>query len=317
MPAIVQGSSEILLKRLKQSGRSVMKMHRRERAAFESRLGRTWGKALDLLEIFLGVCLEAGSDFNKEFRPDAAKERDYIFEVLTRLHARACQIGSEILCLLKSGFADGAHARWRTLHEVAVVALFVKQHGNTVAERYLYHDAVEAYRAGQQYQVDCEALGYEPLTEQELAEIQSEYQRAVNRFGLSFKNVYGWAAEALGIPDPKFSHIEQAVGLEHWRPYYQLASHNVHPNPKGVLFKLGLSGSENLLLAGPSDFGLADPGHGTAVSLLDITSALLLTRPNIDRLAICRMLMKLEREIGKAFLAAHRKCEKRASQISS
>ncbi len=86
-----------------------------------------------------------------DFNDDDAKEGDFVFDVVIRLHARACQIASEVLKLLKSGFADGAHARWRSLHEVAVVALFIHKHGNDVAEKYLLHDVVESYRAATQY----------------------------------------------------------------------------------------------------------------------------------------------------------------------
>ena len=44
----------------------------------------------------------------------------------------------------------------------------------------------------------------------------------------------------LSKQDLNFSDIERAVRLDHLRPYYKLASHNVHANPKGMLFRLGL-----------------------------------------------------------------------------
>lgn len=71
-----------------------------------------WHKPLALLEMLLATALEAGDDFNREFRPRVVERDDYVFEVLTRLHARTCQLTSEILVLLKSGHADGAHARF-------------------------------------------------------------------------------------------------------------------------------------------------------------------------------------------------------------
>ena len=71
------------------------------------------------------ISRESGDLFNESF----GKNNDQVFFVLWRLHARSCQITMEILALLKSGFADGAHARWRTLHEIAVTALFIKQQG--------------------------------------------------------------------------------------------------------------------------------------------------------------------------------------------
>ena len=40
-----------------------------------------------------------------------------------------------ILALLRSGFADDAHARWRSLHELAVVSGFISEYGEDVAEK--------------------------------------------------------------------------------------------------------------------------------------------------------------------------------------
>lgn len=68
----------------------------------------------------------------------------------------------------------------------------------------------------------------------------------------------------------------------------KLASHNIHANPRGILFKLGLmSCEEDILLAGPSNAGLADRAQGCALSLSQITVALLTIRPNHDKLVIC------------------------------
>jgi hypothetical protein len=260
--------------------------------------------------MFIEIALEVGSDFNQEFRAEASAENDLVFEVLTRLHARACQIASEILALLKSGHADGAHARWRSLHEIAVVSFFIKSAGNDVAERYLLHNAIESYKAAKLYQQYCARLGYEPISAEELKDIESTYQYLVGRFGPAYKEEYGWAASALCKDKPTFRDIEQEVGLDHLRPFYKMASHNVHANPKGVFFKLGLyPTSEEILLAGPSNAGLADPGHGTAISLGQITVALLITRPNIDRLVVCGILMKLTDEIGEEFLAVQKSLE--------
>ena len=307
--ACVEKTSRLMLKRLKRNAPHMLKDRRGHRRAFETRLAKKWGRALDPLDMFREIALEAGEDFNNEFRPEAAATKDFVFEVLTRLHARACQIASEILTLLRSGHADGAHARWRSLHEIAVIGLFIKSHGNELAERYILHDAIESYRAASLYQEHYATLGDEPPSEEEVAGIRSAYESLKSRFGRDYVKEYGWAAAALGKERPTFMDIEKAVGLRHLRPYYKLASHNVHANPKGAFFKLGLLPDHKILLAGPSDLGLADPGHGTAISLAQITIALLTLRPNMDRLVICQVLLRLEDEIGNAFLAAHRALE--------
>lgn len=306
IPEIISTSSKTILDDLKRNSRRIIRSRRGQTKFFESSLNKVWGKALDLLELFIQIAQDAGAEFNTAFRADASASKDFVFEVLTRLHARACQISSEILTLLRSGHADGAHARWRTLHEIAVVGFFIEHHGSEVAERYLLHDAIESYKAAKIYQEYYSALGYEPLSTEEYDKTRKVYENLISQYGPSYKGEYGWASEALGNPKPNFIDIEKAVGLDHLRPFYKLASHNVHANPKGAFFKLGLYLEEsNLLLAGPSIFGLADPGHGTAISLGQITTTLLVTRPNIDTLALSDILRRLELEIGEEFIKAH------------
>jgi hypothetical protein len=100
------------------------------------------------------------------------------------------------------------------------------------------------------------------------------------------------------------------VKLDNLSPYYKLASHNVHANPKGISFKLGLGPDRGkVLLAGPSNTGLLDPAQCTALSLLQTTSALLGIRPNLDGVVIMKVLIKLEREIALVFAATQRRIE--------
>jgi hypothetical protein len=318
IPKIVAEISDVLLTQLRRNARAEVKASRKDRKRFESRLQKQWKKPFELLELFVLIALEAGADFNEQYHPVAAKEDDLVFEVLIRLHARACRITSEVIALMKAGFADGAHARWRTLHEVAVVAMFIAEHGNEVAEKYLLHEIVESYKAAIQHQQYCKAIGAEPLTDQELEEIKTAYQDVLNRFGSNFSGSYGWAAAALGKNKPTFSDIEQGINLEKMRPYYKMASHSVHANPKGIAFTLGLLPEErSIILAGASDTGFADPANGTVVSLLQITTTLLTTKPNIDALTLCSVLMKLENEVGKEFLETQKMYEQQYGEQQS
>jgi len=65
----------------------------------------------------------------------------------------------EIAVLLRSGYADGAHARWRTLHEISVVAALLKEHGEELAERWWCHVAVESLRGANQFNRYAHLLG--------------------------------------------------------------------------------------------------------------------------------------------------------------
>ena len=190
--------------------------------------------------------------------------------------------------------------RWRSLHEIAVVAMFLHEHGEEFAERYVEHQHIEAWRAARNY-VRCQGrLGYEPLRPEELAKIEASAEIAIDRFGAAFKDQYGWASGTLkkkrGIT---FADIEQAAGVGHLRAHYQLACHNVHANPRGAFYRLGLS-DERVLLAGVSDQGMSDPAHLTAISLTQCSVPLGLIFPAFDNLVALKIMMQVERDIGQA-----------------
>ena len=137
----------------------------------------------------------------------------------------------------------------------------------------------------------AEAINDEPISEKEFDEFKAEQNKLVARFGESFKKNYGWAASALGKERPTIVDIEESVDLKHLRPYYGMASDNTHANAHGAYYRLGSSLETNeVLLAGPSNMGLANPGHSTAISLCQVTTALLTTKPNLDSLvkSLCR-----------------------------
>jgi hypothetical protein len=311
-PEIIEAMTSPILAGVKKDMPSILKAHRKEMKGFEKRLHKEWKKPLDLLETFVTMAFETGADFNDKFRKEAAEAQNHVFDALTRLHARACQIASEILVLLRSGFADGAHARWRSLHEVTVVASFIKTHGDDVAERYLLHEHIESYKVAELHQKYYAVLRAEPFPEDEYNSIKTLRDELIDRFGTSYKNNYGWASSVLNNDNPNFTDIEKNAGFDHLRPYYKLASHNVHASPKGLMFRLGLLGSaHNLLLAGPSNFGFTDPAQGTLFSLGLITATLVTTKPTVDNMVMCNVLLKLESEITEEFFKVQKEIENR------
>jgi len=294
-----------ILGTLKNKWSSEFRSQRREAADFQRRLYRRWGVALGLLKMLLTISREYGGSVNQELRDTSTSTIPHLTEVLTRLHARACQIVDEILVLLTAGFADGAMARWRTLHEIAVIALFIGEHGEALAEQYVLHQHVESKRAMQDYIACQERLDYDPLKASEIEATERSYAEVIARFGRPFGTQYGWAAQQLSSNKPLFSDIERAVGIDHLRAHYRMASHNVHANPKGVFFKLGLLEEAELLLAGPSNAGFADPGHSAAISLVQASTPLTLLHPTLDNVIVLRVMVDLVDEIGCTFADAH------------
>jgi uncharacterized protein DUF5677 len=302
--SFLQVASEIgklLVKEWIEQAPTLLDQQRQEDYQFNEKIREAWGKALDLLDTLLSVSLDYGAEFNHTHRPTASANNDYVFEALTRLHARGCQVGREIIVLLNNGLADGAHARWRTLHEIAVTASFISTQGADVAERYLLHSHIDTYNEVRKYQAHHEALNRRPLSEKQVKVIEARRDKLITRFGSSFKEDYGWAADALGNPNPRFHHIEENAGLEHLRPYVKLASNNIHAISKGITFRLGMSSDSNVLLAGNSIFGLTDPGQNTAYSMSILTSTVLLSQPNLDNLVVIKAIQMLMQKTYDAF----------------
>jgi hypothetical protein len=206
-----------------------------------------------------------------------------------------------------TGFADGALARWRTLHELTVVCWFLVEHGETVAERYLLHLDIDSLRAAEQYSEFAPLLGYRPISRRRLDRLKRRRTQLAKRFGKDFSNEYGWASGALRNPKPNFSDIEKAVKLSRMRPYYKLASGNVHAGPKGAFFRIGmLATGPQVLLAGPSNAGLDEAGRLAAISLAQITVALLHIKPTLDSVISAKILVEVSNDAEAEFIKVQR-----------
>ena len=186
---------------------SILREERKIQQSFQKVLKSTWGEALDKLNVFLSLVTEAGDDIAREYSPTNTDEPDYVYQVLIGLHARACQIGREVHTLLSNGFADGAHARWRSLHEVSVVASFIQEHGQEVAERYLLHDWIESQKAAQLHVKYASRINEPAPSDEELKFLDEEYRSLLARFGKEFASQYGWAAAIIKQRAPNFADI--------------------------------------------------------------------------------------------------------------
>ena len=246
----------------------------------------------------------------------AGSRRQYLnlVDVLTRLHARACQVSFEVHTLLVAGLADGAMARCCTLHEIAATAFFVHEHGEQTAERYVLHQTIESWRAARAYNRHAAALHVRRYKKSEMNHFEAERSKLLDRFGKSFDGHYGWAAHILkpktNEPIRSFADIEESV-LPHLQPYYQLESHNVHAKSKGIYHRLGLMDEREVLLAGASDTGLAEPGQNAALFLSQATTVLGLLHVTFETTTMMKLMRQLQCEVGDSFIRAHRQLVRR------
>ena len=223
--------------------------------------------------------------------------------VVTRLHSRACQTMGEIIALLKAGYADGAMARWRTLHEISVILNFIVENGEDVAIKYADHKAIHIYKSAKEYCRYYERLGYEPMTEEEFSAVRTDYEKQIEKYGAPFKNDYGWAAEALNMTRPTFRDMEEAVKLDHFHTYYGFACHSVHCDSKGTFSRVGVSADNSPVLVGPSVFGLIDPISCSSISLVQTTMPLLCFESTLDSYISCRILVLMLDKISQTLCA--------------
>lgn len=277
---------------------------------FIERLNNDWKEGFDLFEIFIAISKELASDWIK----DSKFVTNELNMSLMRLQARGCQVASEVLVLLKHGFADGAFARWRTLHEIAVVCLFLKKYGIEAAKRYVASDVVESYKIAIKAMACRQAMGHDYPTQKEFDSLKRKVEDAKSKYGDDIFEQYGWASPYIGRRRVFFSDIEKDVDLDHFRMDYGVASSNVHAGVKGITFKLSLLGNSDIILSGPSNAGFVEPGHGAVVSLLKINSTFLLMQDPAQAAVYMNILMFMSADIGEKMLESHAKILKRYNQ---
>ena len=301
---------------------SAVKDRRETDRGFRSRLEKRWRAAFRLFEGVLLLGQQLGIEFYEEERIEAVRRNDLIFAALTRLHAQSCLLFCEIIALLKSGHASGAYGRWRTFHETAITAWFISNGDQMLAEKYLAHQDVKAFEDAEEFQLNCAALGLKPIPEKEMDTLRGKYNRLKQEYGDSFAGGYGWAADAIRakLPDLKgrsisFNHLERASDHTHMRSYYRFASHTIHPTSKGVQYNIGLIKQGEMLLSGPSNYGLAEPATMACLSLQQATAALLMHAPNPQRIASLIALKNMVAAANSAFARAEKRIVKEDPEI--
>lgn len=290
--------ADYMLNKIKKDLPSYLADGRSDNKNLRDSINETWGKSLDLLEVLIGMSLEIGERYKDEDLTITDSNK-YLYDALFRLHARACQTSSEILTLLRSGYADGANARWRSLYEIVIICFFIRDHGNELTKKYLDYQLIDSYKEILQHQEYAEILGYEPFSEEEIKEFVNIVKQLDDEYGTEYKKGgYGWASAILNKKKTTFRDIEQSIDQEHMRPFYKRASYNIHAAAISLFSQLGLHESDNIMLAGPSNLGLVEPCKSTAVSLAQITTTLIIDEePEMGAIVASRMLSKLEREI--------------------
>jgi len=197
--------------RIVRHGTKILRGRRVRNQGFQERLYGRWAHPLDLFELCLYIAQNCGEYFNREFRPKASAKNDYQFEALVRLQAGAARVAGEVYALLLAGYASGAHARWRTLHEIAVTALFIAQEDKETAERYVHHQFVKSYEDALEYQKHAGKLSAKPSSDRQMRRIEADYKAVLARYGQDFRRRHAWAIPALLRRKPSPERFEDQL----------------------------------------------------------------------------------------------------------
>lgn len=298
----------------KEKSRLLLKIqkNRCEILEFEKRLYERWQTALDLYEMMIDFSIELGEKQKNRFPNKDGLITNLKHIALLKIHSRSILISKEVLVLLKSGFVDGAqaHARWRTFHELAVISFFLQSNEEYVSERYLDHSYMRMIKGTKDFNTYSDRTDYEKYTENELKLFERKKQDLIKKHGKDFDACdLGWIPISL-IKNRKFVELEKYTKIDHLRPYYNWSSSAIHGGANAFDY-LGIPQhiKNKLFFIGPSNFGLTDPIHGAALSLLHTTVNLLEVKDYSEKSKDMNLLLRFSDDVGEKALEISTKYE--------
>lgn len=258
---------------LRRTAPAMLRDHRFRQRGFERRLRAVWGPALDAFyAVYVGM-EEIGSDL-QQLHQD---RDDDLAEALLALQARASLLMVEIHHSLSGGFPLGAWARARALHETAIIAELLSEHGREpgsedLATRYLEHAVVD-----QAADLRSAARGGAQLDPELMADVEETLQELLARYGEPFGLPYGWARPLFPELGRKkrvtFARLEMlaATGLD--RFHYRVGGHHVHSSAWTLHLNRFQRGNTEYRLTGPINRELDGPASVALQAAVTTTSA--------------------------------------------
>lgn len=245
---------------------------------------RIWGTAIEQLDFLRHMVLEWNCAA-MELHSGAYANPNTAF-ALSRLVTRAYEIVGEIITLVRAGYADGALARWRSLHEICVVAMFLSRRSDRCSQMYLSHHWVEELRLLEVDKASGTASANNAHLDRYIRDLRKQKSAMANEFGKAFASDYGWASVELGRSKTTFRDLESHVGLEILRRGYQQANNTVHGGALATLTRisLGLGGIDGTDV--PPAYGCEMATNYATASLSMMVAELCLETENADLVAM-------------------------------
>jgi hypothetical protein len=221
-------------------------------------VGKIWGEAFCQLDFLRNIVLEWSSEAYVLCCGPFSNPNTRI--ALDRLAGRTYEIVGEIVTLARAGYADGALARWRSLHEICVIAIFLSQRSDSCALMYMAHQQVEELKLLEVARAGSTGNSHDSKSDRHIAHLRKQKANMAVKFGAAFPSDYGWASIELGCAKTTFRDLEKHVGLETLRRGYQQANSTVHGGALGTLTRISLGTSD-------VDCTLVPPAYGCEVAI--------------------------------------------------
>jgi len=272
---IVETSSKDMFKFAKKNRKRIAKTSEKSNKEFIAHQDKLWGKCFEASEVMYTLAIEAAELYGKyveeNVSADQKEPKKFTYLALQHIHGRVCQQFAEVLCLLRGGFADAAHARWRSMYELCCTAEFIKRNGEDIAIKYIE-------------QVETEDKSYAWIKESK-------------------------AYKSASKPRLTFDFIQKTCGFvnDDLERQYNLACFVHHASPQGTFKRLSNGESRNMIPAGPSDYGVAMPAESAAYCLQLATTLFLTIHPYLDGIARCKFLRMWLDQIQMVYHEAHEK----------
>ena len=277
--------SQILYTEVKKSYLNFEKENSENLIAFLYEQDKKWGKILTKANYFITLSEEIGKEVFEQWKKyKKLSQKKYL--ALIKIHARSVQIAREIFCLSENGFADGALSRWRSLHELEVISIFLAEQNNNVSERYLEHEDIKKYLDVKEYNKYFKKLKQSPPDKNNYRRLYRKYQKLISKYGkqYQFNGGYGWIPPKTLrnpktkklLPQQTFNNLEIHTDRAHYIPYFRLSSNSVHGGASGF-YRVGLAedSQEKVLLTGRTTTGISEPLELMLISMNLISTNLL------------------------------------------
>ena len=243
------------------------------RSECEAAIGVLFKDDLQGLDALVGITQSLMHELANAVPITIPQEMAYaLSSIAVSAHATA----HEISALLRATLPHGAHARWRTLHELQVVAAVIAAGDAGTAQR--YHDH-------RWYGMKEDRRWIEPRPPWPGETPEQAIDRLKTKYGDWFDKQYGWAqpeVKRLVGEDAKVTwhSLVKIAGLSRLHlDNVKTAHHFVHADALGALQRIG---SEGLLHAGPSIDGIPHVATLTVSTLADTIETVIHTWQHYD-----------------------------------